>query len=505
MTWEELTKIALLGTEHSSIPEGVLKELSARGIDVEKEAPMVLAESVALFAQMKKAGFLLKDFEGKLPEASESADEKYCSHRSTHHLHLILSGEYEALLPEFLRLLTASGRCLPTEHIPALMSRSDVPTLWPAIEPALGSRGRWLLAQHPDWEKWRAGAADFDWYTGAQEERLSGLEHLRKTAPEQALELLQTTWPEEDYRRKSAFMEVLATGLSMNDEPFLEACLGEGRKEARQAAARLLVRLPESRLAGRMYRWAAACFVFNKNVLHLSIPAEMDPEAERDGIQKIHPGWPGGRKAGYLGQVVSGVPPGRWEQFFDKKPTEVLAVFSGTDWADTLLRAVLQATVLHEDAAWVEALLDWYQRFPELPLWQRPEMAQLASIAPVAVLDGVALDMVKNAPLPETLPHILPFFMVAECPMSDELALLLIGGFREWLANNTHPVWDPPLFKEMLAIIGLRSAPGLYEALEKDWDNRVPLWGFYEKHVEKMLNTLLFRREMRVELGREEE
>ncbi|MFQ5446712.1 MAG: DUF5691 domain-containing protein [Saprospiraceae bacterium] len=496
MTWQELTKIALLGTEHSSIPEEVLKDLRARGMDVEKEAPVVLAEAAAMFAQMRKAGFRLEDFDGKLPEPAEPDDEKYCSHRSARHLHLILSGEYEAVLPEFLRHADKCGRYLPPEHLPELMNRHDVTALWPAIEPLLGGRGRWLLAQHPDWGKRLAPAAGFDWYTGEREERLALLRHLRETAPEQALELLRTTWDEEDYRRKAAFLEALGTGLSMSDEPFLEACLGEGRKEVRQAAAELLVRLPESGLAGRMYRRAAACFVFKKNALHVSIPGEMDGEAARDGILKIHPGWPGGRKAGYLGQVVSVVPPGRWESFFDKKPTVILKILNRTDWAKTLLKAVVQATILQNDERWVEALLGWYTKFPDLPLWQQPEMAQLAGIAPATVLNDMALKIVKTAPLPEALPRILPFFMDAKNDMTDELTLLLIHRFREWLTSNDRRIWDPPPFKEMLQVTGLHCRPGLYDTLQKDWDKRVPLWEFYEKHVEKMLNTLQFRREM---------
>ncbi len=76
MPWQELTKIALLGTEHSTFSEAALQTLQAQGIDVSKEAPLVLAEGAALYAQLRKAGFRLEDFTGQLPQVAAAKGEK---------------------------------------------------------------------------------------------------------------------------------------------------------------------------------------------------------------------------------------------------------------------------------------------------------------------------------------------------------------------------------------------------------------------------------------------
>ena len=53
-------------------------------------------------------------------------------------------------------------------------------------------------------------------------------------------------------RERTAFIECLATSLSLDDQDFLEATLTDKSKEARQAAARLLSSLPDSRFMQRM-------------------------------------------------------------------------------------------------------------------------------------------------------------------------------------------------------------------------------------------------------------
>ena len=86
MSWQELTKIALLGTENTTFSNETLQALQALGIDVSKEAPLVLAEGAALYAQLKKAGFRLEAFTGELPKASEISGSKVCELLKTPYL-----------------------------------------------------------------------------------------------------------------------------------------------------------------------------------------------------------------------------------------------------------------------------------------------------------------------------------------------------------------------------------------------------------------------------------
>ena len=504
MPWQELTKIALLGTENSTFSGQTLLTLQAQGIDMGKEPPLVLAEGAALYTQLRKAGFQLEDFSGELPEEAEAASEKNCSLKSSHHLQLILDGKFAAVLPEFIFHLLGNEKIFPTEHLPALLQHPAVNQWWELVQPAIGPGGRWLLRQHPEWRLRLESPEDFNWNTGSREQRLALLRHLRKSDPGQALELVQSTWQQEDYRDKAAFLGEMEWGLSAADEDFFEKGLGEGRKEVRQEAAKLLALLQGSRFVERMYGRAHDCFNWKANSLRINIPDAVSDDAVRDGILKIHPGWKGGAKAGYLGQVVSVVPPERWELFFEKTPGEVLKLFAHSDWAGTLLRASAEAAVFHRNEKWLEALLEFWFENENSPLWNSPVGSQLLELAPASVVNRLAIQAVKNqAGLPEESSPVFRLLQNNTAPWGNELTTLIVRRFQEWILKSKQPHWQTFHYKEFLKMAGLRCAPGLFEDLQKGWPTGSHLWAFWEKPVEEMLNVVLFRQEMMAELSRQ--
>ena len=92
MIWEELTKIALIGTERGRLSDEVLESLSKVGIDTEGSPSRVLLEGAALYYTLRQAGFPLKEFRGQLQPAYEAGEDKRqvaSSHSSRHLKHLI--------------------------------------------------------------------------------------------------------------------------------------------------------------------------------------------------------------------------------------------------------------------------------------------------------------------------------------------------------------------------------------------------------------------------------
>lgn len=152
--WQELTKTALLGTERRQLPLDTIAQLQQLGIDTTAAAPTLLLESAALVSQMRKAGIILPNFIGILPESASISEENYCNPISIRHLGLILNGPYKKALSEFTFLVTKSNKILPPEHLPALFQESfRNKKLWETIYPILGNRGYWLLQQHPVWKR----------------------------------------------------------------------------------------------------------------------------------------------------------------------------------------------------------------------------------------------------------------------------------------------------------------------------------------------------------------
>ncbi len=501
MLWEDLVKNALLGIENSSFTEPTLEGLAQLGVDTTREAPLLLADGAALLAQMRRAGFLLKDFEGEMPMPGAASNVNATSLKTAHHLSLMLTGPQMSVLPEFLFLLKKSGKKLPTSEIPALMRLPDLSQFWPQIEPLLGEAGRWLLGQHPTWSAHLQDPQRFNWQTGTRTERLAQLKFWRNESPVFALELLASTWDSESHLDKAAFLALLEIGLSASDEPFLERCLDDRRKEVRQAAAPLLAKIPSSQLAQRMAKRAADCLVLKDNSLKINIWEEPDDSAQRDGILKIHPGWAGGAKAGHLGQLVSLIPPSYWAVYFEKTPAEVLALFSKTDWSETLLRGCLEATVFHQNPVWATALFEFWQKNESLWIWQLPVANQLAALLPPSEAARLAFKFLNETmSLPNETSPLFQLLKNNSTNWPDELSLLIVNRFRIEIIRDYRQVWQLQHLSGYLQLLGLHCDPALFDQLQTGWSNDSVQWRMWEKPVEDMLTRVLFRREMREEM-----
>ncbi len=496
MPWKDLVKNALLGVENSRFDETTLTKLQQLGVDTTCEAPQLLANGAALLAQMRKAGFLLKNFEGEMPA---SAAITASNPKLTHLLNLIVVGPHAPVLPEHLFLLKKHGKSLPTAALPALMKLPELPTIWPQIEPLFSESGLWLLRQHPDWSARLQHPSQFNWQTGSRTERLAQLRFWRQQSPSFALELLNSNWEAENPVDKAAFLTCLEIGLSLADEPLLERSLDDRRKEVRQAAAPILAKIPSSQLALRMAKRAEACFSFANNTVKINNLEEPDLAAQRDGILQIHPGWAGGSKAGHLGQLVSLVPPSHWEVFFEKTPAEVLDLFSKTDWSETLVRACVEATIFHKNANWAAAILVFWQENDGLRVWEMPVVNQLAPLLPVAEVSRFAIQFLKETMgLPTEFSPVFRILKNNEAAWSDELSLLIINRFRMEIVKDYRQVWQLQHLSGYLQMLGLRCDPALYDQLQTGWSNDSVQWRMWEKPVEDMLARVLFRREMYV-------
>lgn len=504
MPWKDLVKSALLGVENSSFQEATLNELAELGLDTAAESPEIVANGAALLTQMRKAGFRLKDYEGEMPKMVQQSGSNYSTLKTAHHLSLILTGSHAPVLPEFLFLLKKYGKHLPTAELPAMMRLPEIAQLWHQVEPLLGESGIWLLRQHPEWSLRLQDPAQFNWQTGARAERIAQLQFWRRQSPSFALELLSATWASESPTDRAAFLACFEIGLSLADEPFLETCLDDRRKEVRQTAAPLLAKIPNSQLAQRMAKRAEACFAKSHNSLKINNLEEPDLVAQRDGILQIHPSWPGGAKAGHLGQLVSLVPPFHWEQFFEKSPAEILYQFHNTDWSETLIRACMEATVFHSDTIWAAAIFDFWQKSESLTVWEFPVANQLAALLPADEVNRLALKFLKESSgLPTESSPVFRLLKNCEAPWSDELSLLIINRFRTEIGRDYRQFWQLQHLSGYLQMLGLRCHPALYDQLQTGWSNDSVQWRMWERPVEEMLARVLFRKEVWRELGKE--
>ena len=161
------------------------------------------------------------------------------------------------------------------------------------------------------------------------------------------------------------FLSALAgAGLSLADEPLLEAALDERDAEVRGWAAHLLARLPGSALGQRMARRALGCLRIEGGVSGASLivvpPAGCDTAMRRDGVTSRQGGGlqeMDGRTH-LLHEVLTRTPLGIWTDQFGRTAEQVLAVSSGA-WAPVLFTGWSRAAMAQRDQEWMTALIDW--------------------------------------------------------------------------------------------------------------------------------------------------
>ncbi|MFB7182281.1 DUF5691 domain-containing protein [Streptomyces sp. NPDC056257] len=370
--WEELVGAALLGTDRRRAggPAG---------------SPETLLDAAAVHAVRRRAG-LRPAAAGPHPQPAPRDPRPAPPEAAGHRLAQLLAGRTAAgsgsgrrgaapdlteLLPQWLAAAGRYGYRAPAALVPALLDAARARTdLRPQALALAGTRGLWLARLNPDWRfALRGGAGGTGdlpeatdqagverlWQEGLFAERVALLGAVRAQEAAAATRLLATTWATERAEDRLMFLDSLRVGLSQEDEPFLEAALGDRSRNVRATAAELLSALPRSALAGRMAERALAC-VGPEGV---TPPAECDAGMLRDGVVKRPPAGRGER-AWWLGQIVEAAPLSCWrERFGGLGPAEIVALpaAEGEGWTEELHAAWCRAAVRQRDAAWSRALL----------------------------------------------------------------------------------------------------------------------------------------------------
>jgi len=155
----------------------------------------------------------------------------------------------------------------------------------------------------------------------------------------------------------------MAGGLSLADEPLLEAALEDRSAWVRKMAADVLAALPGSALAQRMAERAGRCLRLDRGIrgtrLLVSPPTECDAAMRRDGITPS-PG--AGRsqqadRARLLLDVVARTPLRTWTDGLGMTSAEIVGIRS-SDWAPVLFTGWSRAAMAQRDQEWIAALIN---------------------------------------------------------------------------------------------------------------------------------------------------
>ena len=361
-TWPDLVTASLIGTERAAVPPAAISGLPAPADaamdnpvpdnpfpDNPRDPPALLLDHAALLTVARRAGQPPGHAE-PLP-AAEPDPAPTVSPGAGHRLARMLGGEHPDLLTEWLTAAVTRELRAPAQLLPALLDRARRvspadPELRRLAARAGGSRARWLAGLNPDWAFVTAHTrlGDDAWRLGDAAQRHGYLAALRAADPGVARDLIVASWDAAGGPERVMFLSVLAdssAGLSLADEPLLEAALDDRAADVRGWAAYLLARLPGSALGWRMAGRALGCMRIEGGARGTRLitipPTECDAAMRRDGITP-HP------SAGHVQlddrthlmlEVLARTPLRTWTDEFGRSAEQILAVPSGA-WAPVL-------------------------------------------------------------------------------------------------------------------------------------------------------------------------
>ena len=268
-TWQNLVTASLIGTERAAVPLVPVPGVPTPA-DVSADPAAILLDRAALLTVARRGGRLAERAE-PVP-AAEPDPAPAVSPAAGRRLARMLSGEHPDLLAEWLTAAVARGRRVPAHLLPALLDRArrvspTDPELRRLAALAGGSRARWLAGLNPDWAYVTAHTLPGDdaWRLGGKGQRRGYLAALRTRDPGAARDLIAKSWAAASPDERVMFLKAMTGGLSLADEPLLEAALDDPNAWVRKMAAEVLAALPGSALGRRMADRALGCLSLHES------------------------------------------------------------------------------------------------------------------------------------------------------------------------------------------------------------------------------------------------
>jgi hypothetical protein len=364
--WNTLLSSALLGTERGgklkvsgeSPLERSLTKLSSQ------DSERALLGSAALISQHRRSGKTLPEQKITALEPAPLETRELIGLKAQFHLEQILSGSFREVLQEWLELCEQAQKRVPERYVVALLEhgRNDTQKR-ELILKVIGGRGRWLATLNSSWKyafPIETGEDDDLWLNGSLGARKEAFSRTRASDPAKARKWLEETWKGETGEARDALIVLLETGLSLEDEPFLERALDDRRKGVREPAVEMLSRLQGSAYQKRMLERLIPLLTWKKGRLEVELPKVFDKSMTRDGIEDKKVDSERGQRAIWLSEMLSRVPLPLWNMHFSATPLELIVGLQNDDFKMDVIwawRGSLER--FRQNLEWAEALRDF--------------------------------------------------------------------------------------------------------------------------------------------------
>ena len=217
MAWNELVKMALLGTEKLPLQTAVLpnkiREILEQSPENDREAAFLKAAALTWLYQ--KAG--QKPDRTPLPDIAVAPEEN-AAIAPPQYIALLrrILGEEKLPIHLILSLLcqkmAAKNVLIPPDLLVSILTvaeKTELKKKTDLLQKVIGERGKWLAQFNKKWAFLTPKPIEMLWNEGSNAERRDMLEALRQTDPQQAFAYMSQVWNEINATERRGFLKIL--------------------------------------------------------------------------------------------------------------------------------------------------------------------------------------------------------------------------------------------------------------------------------------------------------
>ncbi|MEL7021089.1 MAG: hypothetical protein AAGK47_05735, partial [Bacteroidota bacterium] len=205
-----------------------------------------------------------------------------------------------------------------------------------------------------------------------------------------------------------------------------------------------------------------------------------------------------GVRATHLGQLLERVPPSWWEIYFQQDASQSLLLFLRTDWSTTVLVALTKATLRFGATDWAVALVRYWISTTTADIWQFVPIKRLIPLLPKEVFNDICINYIHDQQdLIREEDAVTQLLLANTHEWDDSLTLALVQGFQQWLNNGNNYFWNTWHYRPLLEVVSIRAHVALLPQLKLGWRFGTAAQLRWQKVIEQMLRTIVFRRDMR--------
>lgn len=391
---ESIKQIALLGTSRKTIQPAdfpaplteYINQINQQQTDPED----AFLQTITVHNLYYKSGIQTTNISDSILPPSNDETLDYLTTESTALLPLVLETDDIYFFKLWLTKANDSNHIVRPEWIPVLFTLTEsYPNLKQLVNACCGERGRWVAHFNPLWKQNQHASNEDHWAHGSTLERKNELHRIRTENPQAGIELLKTTWKEENASMRLDFLCIVGETLSDSDEEWLNTLQKDKSQKVKDKAYDLLKRLSNSQLIQlyietlkqtfQIKKGKALLGLVNSTKIEITPLTHVNPLIWESGIEKLSNIKNISDDVFIVMELLAHIPPNMLEAVTSLNPEELISTLKkdavGINFMDSLCRA----TSRFQDAQWAALLMVEFpdelvqDLIPALPMASRIE------------------------------------------------------------------------------------------------------------------------------------